>query len=164
MIFPVSGQDVEQLRFFFLSQVSLRNSFSTRSDYRTTSRGSPRWHFIFANCLLKIRAKLRFLPCMIKNLPRDPCSSFKFITFFPNALFTFLHPDPIGFLLEFPDSLGPKWRGCMKGSKVYTQTPQSACDPPPPPPPTHTLDYIRGSMTAERGYWGIVLEIFPEKA
>ena len=31
---------------FLLSQVSLQNSFCTRSDCRTTSRGSPRWHFI----------------------------------------------------------------------------------------------------------------------
>ena len=90
-----------------------------------------------------LRTKLRWLVCMIIILPRDPCSSCT------------LHPDPIGFLLEFPNSLCPNWKGCMKGSKVHKLTPQSACDPPPPPPPhTHTLDCIRGSMTAERGYWG----------
>ena len=80
--------------------------------------------------------------------------------FSPNALFTFLHPDPIGFLLEFPNSLGPKWRDCMKGSKVHKLLNVHVT----PPPHTHTLDYIRGSMMAERGYWGIVWEIFPEKA
>ena len=31
----------------FLSQVSLRNSFCTRSFCRTTSRGSPHWYFIW---------------------------------------------------------------------------------------------------------------------